>query len=137
MKTDKDARELASRLVELGEAAGVRTTALLTHMDVPLGYACGNGIEVAESLEVLAGGGPADVVELTVALARHMVKVAGLDGIDPADVLASGQAMDVWRNMFVPRAATLTLHYRWPTTPRTSSPPRLASSPGLMPCPLA
>ena len=68
-------------------------------MDVPLGYACGNGIEVAESLEVLAGGGPADVVELTVALARHMVKVAGLDGIDPADVLASGQAMDVWRNM--------------------------------------
>lgn len=51
-------------------------------MDVPLGYACGNGIEVAESLEVLAGGGPADVVELTVALARHMVKVAGLDGID-------------------------------------------------------
>ncbi|WP_219929500.1 hypothetical protein [Salmonella enterica] len=58
------------------------------------GYACGNGIEVAESLEVLAGGGPADVVELTVALARHMVKVAGLDGIDPADVLASGQAMD-------------------------------------------
>ena len=99
MKTDKDARELASRLVELSEAAGVRTTALLTHMDVPLGYACGNGIEVAESLEVLAGGGPADVVELTVALARHMVKVAGLDGIDPADVLASGQAMDVWRNM--------------------------------------
>ena len=99
MKTDKDARELASRLVELGEAAGVRTTALLTHMDVPLGYACGNGIEVAESLEVLGGGGPADVVELTVALARHMVKVAGLDGIDPADVLASGQAMDVWRNM--------------------------------------
>ena len=99
MKTDKDASELASRLVELGEAARVRTTALLTHMDVPLGYACGNGIEVAESLEVLAGGGPADVVELTVALARHMVKVAGLDGIDPADVLASGQAMDVWRNM--------------------------------------
>ena len=99
MKTDKDARELASRVVELGEAAGVCTTALLTHMDVPLGYACGNGIEVAESLEVLAGGGPADVVELTVALARHMVKVAGLDGIDPADVLASGQAMDVWRNM--------------------------------------
>ena len=99
MKTNKDARELASRLVELGEAAGVRTTALLTHMDVPLGYACGNGIEVAESLEVLGGGGPADVVELTVALARHMMKVAGLDGIDPADVLASGQAMDVWRNM--------------------------------------
>ena len=64
-----------------------------------MGYACGNGIEVAESLEVLAGGGPSDVVELTVALARHMVKAAGLDVIDPADVLASGQAMDVWRDM--------------------------------------
>ncbi|TKW72310.1 MAG: thymidine phosphorylase [Cutibacterium acnes] len=99
MKTEEDARELARRLVGLGEAAGVHTTALLTRMDAPLGYACGNGIEVAESLEVLAGGGPSDVVELTVALARHMVKAAGLDVIDPADVLASGQAMDVWRNM--------------------------------------
>ncbi|MEH0338243.1 thymidine phosphorylase [Cutibacterium namnetense] len=99
MKTEEDARELARRLVGLGEAAGVHTTALLTRMDAPLGYACGNGIEVAESLEVLAGGGPSDVVELTVALARHMVKAAGLDVIDPADVLASGQAMDVWRDM--------------------------------------
>ena len=99
MKTEEDARELARRLVGLGEAAGVQTTALLTRMDAPLGYACGNGIEVAESLEVLAGGGPSDVVELTVALARHMVKAAGLDVIDPADVLASGQAMEVWRDM--------------------------------------
>ncbi|MCY6396718.1 hypothetical protein OYG15_11335, partial [Actinobacillus pleuropneumoniae] len=79
MKTEEDARELARRLVGLGEAAGVHTTALLPRMDAPLGYACGNGIEVAESLEVLAGGGPSDVVELTVALARHMVKAAGLD----------------------------------------------------------
>ncbi|MDU3081060.1 MAG: thymidine phosphorylase, partial [Cutibacterium avidum] len=78
MKTEEDARELARRLVGLGESAGVRTTALLTRMDVPLGYACGNGIEVAESLEVLSGGGPADVVDLTVALARQMVKAAGL-----------------------------------------------------------
>lgn len=99
MKTNKDARELASRLVELGEAAGVRTTALLTHMDVPLGYACGNGIEVAESLEVLAGGGPADVVELTVALAREMLAGAGVDGVDPADKLADGSAMDAWKAM--------------------------------------
>lgn len=99
MKTEEDARELARRLVGLGESAGVRTTALLTRMDVPLGYACGNGIEVAESLEVLSGGGPADVVDLTVALARQMVKAAGLDGTDPADVLASGKAMDVWRDM--------------------------------------
>ncbi|WCC79144.1 thymidine phosphorylase [Cutibacterium equinum] len=99
MKTEEDARELARRLVSLGEAAGVRTTALLTRMDVPLGYACGNGIEVAESLEVLAGGGPTDVVDLTVALARQMVTAAGLDGTDPADVLANGKAMDVWRDM--------------------------------------
>lgn len=99
MKTEEDARELARRLVGLGESADVRTTALLTRMDVPLGYACGNGIEVAESLEVLSGGGPADVVDLTVALARQMVKAAGLDGTDPADVLASGKAMDVWRDM--------------------------------------
>ncbi|MDO4412128.1 thymidine phosphorylase [Cutibacterium sp.] len=99
MKTEKDARELARRLVSLGEAAGVRTTALLTRMDVPLGYACGNGIEVAEALEVLSGGGPADVVDLTVALARQMVKAAGLDDTDPADLLTSGKAMDVWRDM--------------------------------------
>ncbi|MGK2308395.1 thymidine phosphorylase [Cutibacterium sp. V970] len=99
MKTEEDARELALRLVGLGEAAGVRTTALLTRMDVPLGYACGNGIEVAESLEVLSGGGPADVVDLTIALARQMVKTAGRDDTDPADVLASGRAMDVWRDM--------------------------------------
>lgn len=99
MKTEEDARELARRLVGLGESAGVHTTALLTRMDVPLGYACGNGIEVAESLEVLSGGGPAAVVDLTVALARQMVKAAGLDGTDPADVLASGKAMDVWRDM--------------------------------------
>ena len=99
MKPEEDARELARRLVGLGESAGGRTTALLTRMDVPLGYACGNGIEVAESLEVLSGGGPADVVDLTVALARQMVKAAGLDGTDPADVLASGKAMDVWRDM--------------------------------------
>lgn len=98
MKTEADARELARRLVGLGEAAGVHTTALLTRMDVPLGRACGNGIEVAESVEVLAGGGPADVVELTVALARQMVAAADLD-VDPADVLASGRAMDVWRRM--------------------------------------
>ncbi|MGK2349902.1 thymidine phosphorylase [Cutibacterium sp. V947] len=99
MKTEEDARALALRLVGLGEAAGVRTTALLTRMDVPLGYACGNGIEVAESLEVLSGGGPADVVDLTIALARQMVKTAGRDDTDPADVLASGRAMDVWRDM--------------------------------------
>ena len=98
MKTEEDSRELARRLVGLGKAAGVNTSALITRMDVPLGYACGNGIEVAEAIEVLAGGGPSDVVELTVALARRMVEAAGLDA-DPEQVLASGAAMDVWRVM--------------------------------------
>lgn len=98
MKSEEDSRELARRLVGLGKAAGVNTSALITRMDVPLGYACGNGIEVAEAIEVLAGGGPSDVVELTVALARRMVEAAGLDA-DPEQVLASGAAMDVWRAM--------------------------------------
>lgn len=98
MKTEEDSRELARRLVGLGKAAGVNTSALITRMDVPLGYACGNGIEVAEAIEVLAGGGPSDVVELTVALSRRMVEAAGLDA-DPEQVLASGAAMDVWRAM--------------------------------------
>lgn len=98
MKTEEDSRELARRLVGLGKAADVNTSALITRMDVPLGYACGNGIEVAEAIEVLAGGGPSDVVELTVALARRMVEAAGLDA-DPEQVLASGAAMDVWRAM--------------------------------------
>ena len=98
MKTEEDSRELAQRLVGLGKAAGVNTSALITRMDVPLGYACGNGIEVAEAIEVLAGGGPSDVVELTVALAQQMVEAAGLDA-DPEQVLASGAAMDVWRAM--------------------------------------
>jgi thymidine phosphorylase len=90
------ARELARTMVSLGAAHHVRTVALLTSMSIPLGYAVGNAVEVAESVEVLAGGGPADVVELTVALAREMVALAGLS-VDPASVLASGRAMDSWR----------------------------------------
>jgi thymidine phosphorylase len=98
MKRADHAAELARTMVELGAREGVRTTALLTDMSTPLGVAVGNAIEVAESVEVLAGGGPADVVELTLALAREMVALAGLD-VDPADVLASGRAMDSWRAM--------------------------------------
>ncbi len=99
MKTEESARELAQTMVTLGQAAGVRTVALLTDMSTPLGLTAGNALEVAESVEVLAGGGPPDVVELTVALAREMVAAAGRDGEDPAEVLASGRAMDVWRAM--------------------------------------
>lgn len=94
-----DARRLAETMVSLGAAAGVRTTALLTDMSTPLGLTAGNAVEVAESLEVLAGGGPADVVELTLALAREMLEAAGLPGTDPAPHLTNGRAMDTWRAM--------------------------------------
>ncbi|WP_157181140.1 thymidine phosphorylase [Actinopolymorpha alba] len=100
MKNVDDARELAATMVELGAAAGVRTVALLTNMASPLGRTAGNALEVRESLEVLAGGGPSDVVELTVTLAREMLAAAGVEGdIDPTDVLKDGTAMDVWRRM--------------------------------------
>ncbi len=99
MKTHERAAELARTMVALGEDAGVRTRALLTAMDTPLGLTAGNALEVRESLEVLAGGGPADVVELTVVLAREMLEAAGVSGPDPADVLADGRAMDSWRRM--------------------------------------
>ncbi|MEV0252082.1 thymidine phosphorylase [Nocardia sp. NPDC050712] len=98
MKSLDDARELATAMVELGTDSGVRTVALLTAMDTPLGRTAGNALEVAESVAVLAGGGPADIVELTLALAREMVALAGLD-VDPAEVLADGRAMDHWRAM--------------------------------------
>lgn len=99
MKNIDDARALAEAMVDLGSDAGVRTIALLTAMDSPLGLTAGNALEVEESLEVLGGGGPADIVELTVTLARTMLSAAGIEGIDPADKLADGSAMDRWRAM--------------------------------------
>jgi thymidine phosphorylase len=99
MKDVDQARELAETMVALGTDAGVTTVALLTDMSTPLGRTAGNGLEVAESVDVLAGGGPADVVELTLALAREMLRGAGVDDVDPADRLADGSAMDVWRRM--------------------------------------
>ena len=98
MKDLATATELARTMVELGGASGVRTVALLTDMSTPLGLAVGNANEVIESIEVLAGGGPADVVELTLALAREMLAAAGIDA-DPAKVLESGAAMDSWKAM--------------------------------------
>jgi thymidine phosphorylase len=86
-------------MVDLGTDAGVRTVALLTDMSVPLGLTAGNALEVRESVEVLEGGGPQDVVDLTLALAREMLAAAGRDGVDPADRLKDGTAMDVWRRM--------------------------------------
>ena len=90
--------ELARTMVALGRDEGVRTRALVTAMDVPLGVAAGNALEVAESVDVLAGGGPADVVELTLLLARHMLELVGIDA-DPAEAISSGRAMDHWRRM--------------------------------------
>jgi len=93
------AAELARTMVQLGLDAGVKTRALVTAMDVPLGLTAGNALEVRESIEVLAGGGPADVVELTILLAREMIDAAGIVGKDPADALQDGSAMDHWKRM--------------------------------------
>lgn len=98
MKDIRQARELAEVMVGLGQDAGVTTSALLTNMDTPLGLTVGNACEVEESVEVLAGGGPADVAELTLELARVMLKHSGVDA-DPAEALKDGRAMDKWRQM--------------------------------------
>ena len=99
MSDPKKAAELAHVMVGLGKRAGVKTLALVTAMDVPLGLTAGNALEVRESIEVLAGGGPADIVELTVILAQEMLEIAGIKGADPAAALKNGKAMDVWRQM--------------------------------------
>jgi len=99
MKDVDSARELARTMVDLGKDAGVNTVALLTNMATPLGLTAGNALEVRESVEVLAGGGPPDVVELTLVLAREMLAAAGRGDVDPADALRDGRGMDVWRRM--------------------------------------
>lgn len=99
MKDEAMARELAETMVNLGTDAGVNTVALLTNMETPLGLTAGNAIEVEESVEVLAGGGPEDVVELTVALAVEMLAGAGIHDVDVREALKNGQAMDSWRAM--------------------------------------
>ncbi len=92
------ARELAQTMVRIGNDSGLRTRALITAMDVPLGWAIGNALEVQESVDVLAGGGPADVIELTLTLAREMLDLAGIDA-DPEKTLKDGTAMDCWKRM--------------------------------------
>ncbi len=99
MRDEAKARELARTMVDLGNDAGLTTVALLTDMSTPLGLTVGNALEVRESVEVLAGGGPADVVELTLALAREMLAAAGQPDADVEAALADGRAMDVWRRM--------------------------------------
>ena len=95
-------------MVDLGTAHGVVTRALLTDMHAPLGRAVGNAVEVDESLEVLAGGGPADVVELTLALAAEMLDAAGIDGTDPAQTLRDGSAMDRFRELVAAQGGDLS-----------------------------
>lgn len=97
LKTEAQSRELATIMVELGTAQGLATRALLTDMNCPLGATAGNALEVAEALDVLAGGGPSDVVELTVRLAAEMLDAVGIDGRDPAQTLRDGSAMDSFR----------------------------------------
>jgi thymidine phosphorylase len=110
MKTVEQARELATTMVGIGNDAGVTTRALLTAMDVPLGRTAGNALEVQESIDVLAGGGPADVVELTVTLAREMLEASGATGLkDPALALSDGSAMDVWRAMISAQGGDLSV----------------------------
>ena len=99
MSDPEKAKELAHVMVGLGKRAGVKTIALVTAMDIPLGLTAGNALEVRESVEVLAGGGPSDIVELTVLLAREMLETVGITNVDPADMLKNGKAMDVWRQM--------------------------------------
>ncbi|MGD0440225.1 MAG: thymidine phosphorylase [Acidimicrobiales bacterium] len=112
------AAELARTMVRLGRDHGLKVRAVLSAMDTPLGWAAGNALEVAESLEVLSGGGPADLVELTLALAREMLELAGI-ACDPAVALKDGSALERYRAMVVaqggdpdaplPRAAHIEL----------------------------
>jgi thymidine phosphorylase len=99
MSDPEKAKELARVMVDLGKRAGVNTVALVTAMDIPLGLTAGNALEVRESIEVLSGGGPEDIVKLTVLLAQEMLDLAGIKDADPAAALKNGKAMDVWRAM--------------------------------------
>ena len=107
LKTEAESRELAATMVELGRSQGVATRAVLTDMNTPLGLTVGNALEVAESLEVLAGGGPADVVELTVRLAAELLELAGIDDRDPAQALRDGTAMDRFRRLVAAQGGDL------------------------------
>ena len=100
MSDPKDAALLARTMVDLGKNAGVKTRALVTAMDVPLGLTAGNALEIRETLEVLAGGGPSDVIELTLLLANEMLDAVGIKPkVLPEEALKNGMAMDVWRKM--------------------------------------
>jgi thymidine phosphorylase len=100
MKDFSKAKQLAETMVEIGNKAGVKTVALITQMDTPLGNAVGNALEVSESIDVLNGKGPQDVIEITLALAKEMLQLAGIDK-DPATGLKDGSALQVWKKMII------------------------------------
>ena len=99
MKNLDRARELAQVLTQLGADAGVKTSALLTDMSTPLGMKIGNALEVEEAVEVLAGGGSKDLIDITVALATEMLRLVGKSDVDVAAALNDGRAMDKWNEM--------------------------------------
>jgi thymidine phosphorylase len=109
LKSEAQCRELAHTMVQLGAAHGVPTRALLTDMNCPLGAAAGNALEVAEALDVLAGGGPPDVVELTLRLAAEMLQIAGADSCEPAQTLRDGTAMDRFRALVTAQGGDLSV----------------------------
>jgi thymidine phosphorylase len=109
LRSESQCRELAETMVALGAEHGLPMTAVLTDMNRPLGAAVGNALEVAEALEVLAGGGPPDVVELTLGLAREMLEIAGLDERDPAQTLRDGTAMDRFRALIAAQGGDLSV----------------------------
>jgi thymidine phosphorylase len=109
VQSESRCRELAETMVALGAEHGLATCAVLTDMNLPLGAAIGNALEVAEALEVLAGGGPPDVVELTVGLAREMLEIAGIDQRDPEQTLRDGTAMDRFHALIAAQGGDLSV----------------------------
>ena len=108
LRSEAQCRELAETMVALGAEHGLPAYAVLTDMNNPLGTAVGNALEVAEALEVLAGGGPDDVVALTLRLAGEMLEIAGIDGRDPAQTVRDGTAMDRFRAMVAAQGGDLS-----------------------------
>ena len=102
-----DARELAKTMVELGENSGMKTVALITSMETVLGKTAGNALEVSESLEVLEGGGPEDLIEVTLALAKEMLELAHVDA-DPSEMLASGKPREIFEKMVLAQGGDLS-----------------------------
>lgn len=108
IKDINQSRELANVMVSLGKGAGLNMSALLTDMNIPLGYAIGNANEVQESIDVLAGGGPEDVKELTLAFAKEMLALAGIHDVNIEEHLQNGKAMDSWNAMIAAQGGDIS-----------------------------